>query len=515
MSISTVIKSIQDIMRKDAGVDGDAQRLGQLSWLLFLKIFDAQEEALEFEQGDAYREPIPEAYLWRFWAADAQGMTGDELLGFVNDELFPDLKNLVAPIATNPRGFVVKEAFSDAFNYMKNGTLLRQVINKLNEVDFTRSEERHLFGDIYEQILRDLQSAGNAGEFYTPRAVTQFMVNRVNPRLGEKVLDPACGTGGFLANAVDHLRAQVRTAADHVTLQAQIFGVEKKQLPHLLCTTNMLLHGIEVPVQIRHDNTLSRPLSSWDEDDQVDVVITNPPFGGTEEDGIEKNFPAEFQTRETADLFLQLIIEVLKDGGRAAVVLPDGTLFGEGVKTKIKKLLLDTCNLHTIVRLPNGVFNPYTGIKTNLLFFTKGQPTREVWFYEHPYPAGVKNYSKTKPMKFDEFQTEIDWWGDAADGFAARVETPQAWKVSIDTLMARNYNLDIKNPHVVEQESHDPEVLLANYAQQQARIQALRDQLKGILSKAFATNALMDLSQKVSDRNQDLTDEQLEDLLRD
>jgi type I restriction enzyme M protein len=248
----------------------------------------------------------------------------------------------------------------------------------------------------------------------------------------------------------------------------------------------MLLHGIEVPVQIRHDNTLNRPLSSWDEDDQVDVVITNPPFGGTEEDGIEKNFPAEFQTRETADLFLQLIIEVLKDGGRAAVVLPDGTLFGEGVKTKIKKLLLESCHLHTIVRLPNGVFNPYTGIKTNLLFFTKGQPTRDVWFYEHPYPAGVKNYSKTKPMKFDEFQTEIDWWGDAADGFAARVETPQAWKASIDTLMARNYNLDIKNPHVVEQESHDPEVLLANYAQQQARIQALRDQLKAILAAALA-----------------------------
>jgi type I restriction enzyme M protein len=277
------------------------------------------------------------------------------------------------------------------------------VINRLNEVDFTRSEERHLFGDIYEQILRDLQSAGNAGEFYTPRAVTQFMVNRVNPLLGEKVLDLACGTGGFLANTVDHLKAQVKTAADHATLQAQIFGVEKKQLPHLLCTTNMLFHGIEVPVQIRHDNTLSRPLSSWDEDEQVDVIITNPPFGGTEEDGIEKNFPAEFQTRETADLFLQLIIEVLNDGGRAAVVLPDGTLFGEGVKTKIKKLLLESCNLHTIARLPNGVFNPYTGIKTNLLFFTKGQPTERVWFYEHPYPAGVKNYSKTRPMKFDEF----------------------------------------------------------------------------------------------------------------
>lgn len=434
MSISSVIKSLQDIMRKDAGVDGDAQRLGQMSWLLFLKIFDAQEEELEFEQDDAYQAPIPEKYLWRNWAAEAEGMTGDALLDFVNDELFADLKNLTAPIKQNPRGFVVKAAFSDAFNYMKNGTLLRQVINKLNEVDFTKSEERHLFGDIYEQILKDLQSAGNAGEFYTPRAVTQFMVNRVNPQLGEAILDPACGTGGFLACSVDHLKTQVKTAADNQTMQAQIHGVEKKQLPHLLCTTNMLLHGIEVPVQIRHDNTLNKPLSSWDDEDQVDVIVTNPPFGGTEEDGIEKNFPSELQTRETADLFLQLIIEVLKPGGRAAVVLPDGTLFGEGVKTKIKKLLTEECNLHTIVRLPNGVFNPYTGIKTNILFFTKGTPTKEIWFYEHPYPEGVKNYNKTKPMKFEEFQTEIAWWGSEADGFAAREETEHAWKVDFVAL---------------------------------------------------------------------------------
>ena len=395
------------------------------------------------------------------------------------------MKNLTAPLTSNPRGFVVKEAFSDAFNYMKNGTLLRQVINKLNEIDFTRSEERHLFGDIYEQILRDLQSAGNAGEFYTPRAVTQFMVNRIDPQLGEKILDPACGTGGFLANAVDHLQQQVQNSTDVARLQQQIYGVEKKQLPHLLCTTNMLLHGIEVPVQVRHANTLNRPLSSWNEDEQVDVIITNPPFGGTEEDGIEKNFPADLQTRETADLFLQLIIEVLNNGGRAAVVLPDGTLFGEGVKTKIKKLLLETCNLHTIVRLPNGVFNPYTGIKTNLLFFTKGQPTRKVWFYEHPYPAGVKNYSKTKPMKFDEFQTEIDWWGNANDDFATRVETAQAWQVSIDDIVARNYNLDMKNPHIAEQISHDPDELLSQYTQQQQRIKTLRNQLKTILSNAL------------------------------
>ncbi len=474
-------------MRKDAGIDGDAQRLGQLSWLLFLKIFDAQEEELEFEQ-DNYRLPIPERLLWRNWAANAEGITGDALLDFVNNDLFDSLKNLPAQIDLNPRGFVVKEAFSDAFNYMKNGTLLRQVINKLNEIDFGDSSERHLFGDIYEQILRDLQSAGNAGEFYTPRAVTRFMVDRIDPKLGERIMDPACGTGGFLACAFDHVKSRyVKTAADHQTLQQQILGVEKKQLPHLLCTTNMLLHGIEVPVQIRHGNTLNKPLSSWDSD--IDVIVTNPPFGGTEEDGIEQNFPADLRTRETADLFLQLIIEVLKDKGRAAVVLPDGTLFGEGVKTKIKQLLTQECNLHTIVRLPNGVFAPYTGIKTNILFFTKGQPTQEVWFYEHPYPDGVKNYSKTKPMKFEEFAAEQAWWGDEADGFAARVENEQAWKVSIDDIIARNFNLDIKNPHVGEQISHDPDELLARYATEQAEIQQLRDQLKGILAAALGKGA--------------------------
>ena len=474
-------------MRKDAGIDGDAQRLGQLSWLLFLKIFDAQEEELEFEQ-DNYRLPIPERLLWRNWAADAEGITGDALLDFVNNDLFDSLKNLPAQIDLNPRGFVVKEAFSDAVNYMKNGTLLRQVINKLNEIDFGDSSERHLFGDIYEQILRDLQSAGNAGEFYTPRAVTRFMVDRIDPKLGERIMDPACGTGGFLACAFDHVKSRyVKTAADHQTLQQQILGVEKKQLPHLLCTTNMLLHGIEVPVQIRHGNTLNKPLSSWDSD--IDVIVTNPPFGGTEEDGIEQNFPADLRTRETADLFLQLIIEVLKDKGRAAVVLPDGTLFGEGVKTKIKQLLTQECNLHTIVRLPNGVFNPYTGIKTNILFFTKGQPTQEVWFYEHPYPDGVKNYNKTKPMKYEEFAAEQAWWGDEADGFAARVENEQAWKVSIDDIIARNFNLDIKNPHVGEQISHDPDELLARYATEQAEIQQLRDQLKGILAAALGKGA--------------------------
>ena len=507
MSISSVIKSIQDIMRKDAGVDGDAQRLGQLSWLLFLKIFDAQEEELEFELDD-YTAPIPSQYLWRNWAADSEGKTGDELLNFINNDLIDDLKNLVAPIQTNPRGYVVKEAFSDAFNYMKNGTLLRQVVNKLNEIDFTNSQERHLFGDLYEQILKDLQSAGNAGEFYTPRAVTRFIVKMINPQLDESVLDPACGTGGFLACTLDNLRDQVKNADDQAKFQQAVHGVEKKQLPHLLCTTNMMLHGVEVPKNIRHGNTLGKPLASLDDDDMVDIVISNPPFGGTEEDGIEKNFPSEFQTRETADLFLQYIIEVLNGTsqgkmGRAAVVLPDGTLFGEGVKTKIKKLLLDECNLHTVIRLPNSVFAPYTSIKTNILFFEKGEPTKDVWYYEVPLPKGVKAFNKTKPMKLDDFSDCMDWWhGDLKDGSkisekedaselekrAQRQTNEQAWKVSIDEIIARNYNLDIKNPHVEDVISHDPEELLADYAKQQADIQALRDQLKGILNDALVGN---------------------------
>jgi len=493
MSISTVIKSIQDIMRKDDGVDGDAQRLSQLSWLLFLKIFDAQEEDLEFEQAN-YRAPIPEQYLWRNWAADKQGMTGEELMDFVNNQLLPEIKILQAPLASNPRGFVVREGLSEAFNYMKNGTLLRQVINKLNDIDFTSSEERHLFGDIYEQLLRDLQAAGNSGEFYTPRAVTRFAVQMIDPKLGESIYDPACGTGGFLACSIDLLKTQIKTADDQKGFQTAVSGIEKKQLPHLLCTTNMMLHGIEVPQQIRQGNTLKRPLSSIEASEMVDVIVTNPPFGGSEEDGIEKNFPSELQTKETADLFLQYIIEMLKDGGRAAVVLPDGTLFGEGVKTKIKKLLLDECNLHTLIRLPSSVFAPYTPIKTNILFFEKGTPTQDVWYYEVPMPIGVKAFNKTKPMKLDDFSACLDWWGEGSTitekaARLGRQETDQAWKVSIDEGIERDYNLDIKNPHVAEVINHDPEELLSSYADQQADIQNLRDQLKSILASALVSKS--------------------------
>jgi type I restriction enzyme M protein len=485
MSISSTIKSIQDIMRKDVGVDGDAQRLSQLVWMLFLKIFDDRESEWELLQ-DKYKSPLPEKYRWRNWAANAEGMTGDELKQFLDNDLFPALQNLEAK-GGDQRAYVIRSVFEDAYNYMKSGQLIRQVINKIQEgVDFNKAQERHLFGDMYEQLLRDLQAAGNAGEFYTPRAVTEFMVQMVNPRLGEKVMDPACGTGGFLSCSIEHIRKQdVKTLEDEAQLQGSIFGIEKKPMPHLLCTTNMILHGIDVPSNIRHDNTLARPLISWGPSERMDVVVTNPPFGGMEEDGIETNFPAAFRTRETADLFLVLIMQMLKPGGRAAVVLPDGFLFGEGIKTRIKEKLLEECNLHTIVRLPNGVFSPYTGIKTNLLFFTKGSPTKDIWFYEHPYPDGVKSYNKTKPMRIEEFEAEKSWWGYEGDGFISRKEGEHSWKVGIDDLKDRNYNLDIKNPHFGELEIHDSETLLAQYEALQAEIYKLQMELKSELEKAL------------------------------
>jgi type I restriction enzyme M protein len=486
VNLTPLVKSIQDVMRQDAGINGDAQRIEQMVWLLFLKVFDALEDELELTR-DAYKSPLPEHLRWRAWAADPEGITGEPLLDFVNNTLFPKLKNLPADPVRNPRGYVVRSVFEDANNFMKSGQLLRQVINKLQAIDFNRQSERHQFNDLYEKILRDLQSAGNAGEFYTPRAVTQFMVDMVNPQLGERVLDPATGTGGFLVCAIEHLRRQVKTPEQEAALQASIGGVEKKQLPHLLCVTNLLLHGVEVPSRIVHTNTLARPLRDYTPAERVDVVLTNPPFGGIEEPGIEAGFPADVRTKETADLFLVLIKHILKVNGRAALVLPDGTLFGEGVKTRIKQQLLEECDLHTIVRLPNGVFAPYTGIKTNLLFFTKGRPTKQVWYYEHPYPPGVKSYNKTKPIRIEEFEAEKAWWGQEADGFAARVENERAWKVDLDTLRAANWNLDRKNPHAAEAESHDPDELLREYAKLRAEAQGLRNQLKAMLAESLGS----------------------------
>ncbi|WJV27025.1 MULTISPECIES: class I SAM-dependent DNA methyltransferase [Pseudomonas] len=450
MNLSSTIKSIQDIMRKDDGVDGDAQRLGQLTWLLFLKVFDQREEEWEGAQS-SYSSPLPELLRWRNWAAFLVGADGRktpqkspaEVIGFINNELFPQLKELDAN--ASPQHKVIRSVFEDANNYMKSGTQLLAVVEKLEEaINFHDFKTRASLGDVYEQMLNDLRGAGNAGEFYTPRAITQFMADRVNPRLDKRdtVMDPACGTGGFLTAAIDHFRNQLRTDPsdiERLAIEKLIHGIEKKQLPHLLCTTNMLLHGIDVPSQIEHRNTLGTLWKEWDANDKVDCIITNPPFGGYEDDGVGSDYPPNLRTRETADMFMALIIEkLLKENGRAAVVLPDGFLFGDGIKGELKKLLLQKCNLHTIIRLPKGVFAPYTSIKTNLLFFTKGSTadndaehfhTDSIWFYEHPYPEGYKSYSKTKPIRFEEFKSEQEWWGSEASDFASRVESEFAWKV--------------------------------------------------------------------------------------
>ena len=480
MSVSTLVKSIQDIMRQDVGVDGDAQRISQLCWMLFLKIIDDQDQELELLV-DGYRSPIPAPLKWRRWAADPEGITGEELLAFVNDNLFPKLKDLPP---TPPRTRTVRDVFEDAYNYMKSGQLMRQVVNKINGIDFNNLTARQHFGDIYEQILNGLQSAGNAGEYYTPRAVTSFMTQMIDPEPGETLFDPACGTGGFLTCAIRHMRERyVKRPEDEARMQTSLRAVEKKPLPHMLAVTNMLLHGIEDPSFLRHDNTLARPYISWGQDDRVDIVLTNPPFGGREEDGIESNFPKHFQTRETADLFLALIIRLLKPGGRAAVVLPDGSLFGEGVKTRLKEHLMEECNLHTIVRLPNSVFRPYASIGTNLLFFEKGEPTQDIWFWGHVVPEGQKAYSMTRPIRLEHLADCTAWWGGAER--KGREEGVRAWKVSADDVKARGYNLDIKNPHTEGEDYGDPETLLKELTAAEAEVMSVREELKGILTVAL------------------------------
>jgi len=452
-NVSSIIKSIQDIMRKDVGVDGDAQRISQLVWMFFLKIYDDREEEIELLE-DEYESPLPEHLRWRNWAADTEGMTGDELNDFVNLQLFPMLKEKLIVHTTSDkeedihkakRAVVIRNIFEDAYNYMKSGTLMRQVINKICEINFNNTQDRHTFGSIYEQLLKDLQSAGNAGEFYTPRSVTQFIVNRVDPKLDEKVLDPACGTGGFLSCSIDYKREKyVKNSEDEAKLVQSIYGVEKKALPHMLCTTNMILHGVDVPSNIRRDNTLTKPLRDYSSSDKVHVVVANPPFGGTEEDGVQNNFPSNLQTKETADLFLTMIVRTLKANGRAGIVLPEGSMFGGGVKSRIKEHLMNECNLHTIVRLPKGVFEPYTDIATNLIFFDKGKPTKGVWFYEHPLPAHRahlkgKSYSASDNLQFSEFKDVISWWDN-------REENSQAWYVPYEELANNNFDLDQRHP---------------------------------------------------------------------
>lgn len=444
-NIGNIIKTLQNIMRKDPGVSGDAQRVEQLGWMIFLKVMDDKDKELELIN-DKYESPIPKVIRWSNWAADDEGMTGDELKNFIDGKLFPKLKTLDVS-GGNKRALIIREIFEGTNNYMKNGTIIRQVVNKLNEIDFNSSEDRHIFGDIYETILRELQSAGNYGEFYTPRALTEFMTEMVNPRLGEKVLDPACGTGGFLTSAIENIRKQdVNSVEDLKDLEKNIHGMEFKPLPFMLCVTNLILHDIEVP-NVDYTDSLNREYTSIGAKDRVDVILANPPFGASVTDGVETNFPQNYRTTESADLFLVLMIRYLKDGGRAAIVLPDGSLTGDGVKQRIRQHFLESCNVHTIVRLPNSVFQPYASVATNLLFFTKGEPTKEIWYWEHRVPEGVKAYSKTKPIRREEFNPLKDWWG-------VRKDNLQAWRVSTEDIITNGYTLDIKNPHMVD-EGHE------------------------------------------------------------
>lgn len=479
MSIGNFIKSLQDVMRKDAGINGDAQRIEQIVWLLFLKIFETKEEEWELEE-ENYQEIIPNKYRWNNWASDEEGITGDELLEFV-ETLFKDLKNMEVDEYSDSRKILVKEFFKDTHNYMKSGTLLRQVINIVNkDAIFDDYEDRHAFNDVYETILRDLQSAGNAGEFYTPRAVTDFVIDILKPKLGEKIGDFACGTGGFLISALEYIRKNQKsefTVEDLKELGDSIYGIEKKPLPYSLCITNMMLHNIDTP-NVRHDNGLIEKVKEFKNSELIDVIAMNPPFGGSEEEGIKTNFPMEFRTSETADLFIVRMMYQLKEKGRCGVVLPDGFLFGEGVKTAIKKKLIEDFNLHTIVRLPNGVFAPYTGITTNLLFFEKPDykeegeiVTKEVWFFEHPLPKGYKTYAKTKPIKHSEFDLEKSWWNE-------RCENEYAWRVDVNDIIKSNYNLDIKNPNKQEEKLESPEFYLNEYEKNYKEIVEIKNRLK-------------------------------------
>lgn len=473
MAVVNFVKRIQDVMRNDAGVNGDAQRIEQIVWILFLKIYDAKEEEWELVT-ENYVSIIPEKYKWRNWAVDnkdGKALTGDALLSFVNNELFPALKKLEITEDTPMNQVMVRYAFEDANNYMKDGVLLRQVINIIDENEFTEYDERHAFGTIYESFLKDLQSAGNAGEFYTPRAVTDFMVKVTQPKLGERIADFACGTGGFLVSALNVLHKQAGESNENKELyNNSVYGVEKKALPHILCVTNMLLHDIDNPTII-HGNTLETDYKEYRKQEKFDLVLMNPPYGGNEKDSVKANFPMELRSSETADLFMDIIMFRLKKNGRCAIILPDGFLFGtDNAKTNIKKKLLEEFNLHTVVRMPHSVFAPYTSITTNILFFDNTHPTEETWFYRLDMPEGYKNFSKTRPMELKHFDPALDWWNNREeiiiDGF------PKAKKYSVDEIVANGYNIDLCGYPHEEEVILDPMDLINQYQEKRASLNA-------------------------------------------
>jgi len=501
--LSSIIKSVRDIMRKDKGLSGDADRLPMLTWMMFLKFLDDLELEGELEarlENKTYRPLLEPPYRWRDWVSGAV-LSGDDLMGFINLEkatlpdgsegpgLFSYLRSLEGS-GPGDRRTVVSTVFRGLSNRMTSGYLLREVLDKLSGLDFASSEQTHTLGGLYETLLKEMRdSAGDAGEFYTPRAVVRFMVQALDPRLGESVLDPACGTGGFLVEAFEHLSLQVSTLEDRQTLQQRsILGGEAKPLPYLLAQMNLTLHGLEAP-RIDPGNSLRFKLSELGDPDRVDVILANPPFGGEEEKGIQGNFSSDKQTGETALLFMQLIMRKLRRktltqrGGRAGVVVPNGFLFSDLVGARIKKELFEDFNLHTIVRLPNGVFAPYTSIPTNLLFFQKGDPTEEVWYYEQPLPEGRKNYTKTQPLQFEEFAPLLEWW-------QSREENERAWKVSARAISSNNYNLDIKNPSAAQDLEHlPPELLLEGILEKERRILELLGELKAELGQKLEVSA--------------------------
>lgn len=447
--LAAAIKAARDAMRKDAGLNGDLDRLPQLTWILFLKAFDGLEQnRVVTERG--YRPAIAGRYRWSAWAADPNGLTGQALLDFVDGDLLPHLQRLSGTGKDDPRD-VLADVFNDVQNRMRSGYLLRDVVNLVNEIDFTSSDDIHTMAHLYESMLREMRdAAGDSGEFYTPRPVIRFMVQQVDPHLGEVVLDPACGTGGFLVETLEHVQAagEVKTAQQRRRLHTSIRGIEKKPLPHQLAMMNLLLHGVGQP-RIQHRNALTQSVTQISKRDKVDIVLTNPPFGGEEEKSVQANFPADKRTAETAWLFLQLVIRQLRGGGRCGIVVPNGILFGDGLGARIKRQLMTECDLHTVVRLPDGVFEPYTAIPSNLLFFDKTGRTEEVWFYEIPPPEGRKKYSKTKPMRFEEFADCQAWWNK-------RREDERAWRVPAGEVEASSFNLDLRNPNRPDDLAHRP-----------------------------------------------------------
>lgn len=479
MAVGGFVKKIRDIMRMDAGISGDAQRIEQLVWILFLKVYDSKEENWEFDD-DEYESIIPEECRWRNWAED-QSLTGDKLLDFVNNKLFPTLKNLQVNAETPIKKSIVLSTFEDANNYMKDGVYLRQIINVVNEIDFEDTKESHAFGDIYETILKELQAAGSAGEFYTPRAVTEFMAKMIKPKLGEKMADFACGTGGFLTSWLNELRKQVVTTKDNEAVDNSIYAIEKKPFPYLLCITNMLLHDMENP-NINHANSLLKNVLDYTDDDKFDVILMNPPYGGHEDASVKGYFPDDLASSETADLFMSVIIYRLKTDGRAAVILPDGFLFGnDNAKMSIKKKILTEFNLHTIIRMPASVFAPYTSITTNILFFDNSHPTKETWLYRLDMPEGYKHFSKTKPMKLEHFQPVMDWWNDRkeieVDGW------DKAKKFTAQEIADNNYNLDLCGfPHE-EEEILPADELIENYKEKRAYLNKKIDDVLANIEK--------------------------------